>query len=139
MTSTGFPPHFGSSCDKSTPGREINHASLLLVLYNGKRVATLTGSPKVYQRDEFATFGTLAGGSAYDLGLQVLDTMCEFTQLPNDRLSFHMGNNFLFVLFFTGRELRTVLIYQGNVFMTLVYSIDFYFVGMEILNEKVVS
>ena len=106
LPSTGFPPHFASSCDKSMPGRETNHAILLLVLYNGKRVAIPTGSPKVYQQDESGTAGTLAGGSAYDLGLQVLDTMCEFAQLPNDRLSYHdMGKSFLFVLFFTGREL----------------------------------
>ena len=67
--------------------------------------------------------------------------MCEFAQLPNDRLSYHdMGNSFLFVLFFTGRELLFEYIKETYLWLRLIYSMDFFFsVAMVCLHEKVVS
>ena len=49
---TTFPPHFSCTSDKSTPGRTTNHAIMILVPINGKRVAIPIGGPKVYSTDE---------------------------------------------------------------------------------------
>ena len=94
--STGFKPHFGTTCDKSTPGRETNQAILLLVMHKGKRVAIPLGSPKVYEPDENNP-GQITGGSAFDLGEQVFNTLLEYALLSPESLSYNMGRLFIYI------------------------------------------
>ena len=95
LNSTGFPPHFGIACIKSTPGRQTNHAIMLLVCVNGTRRAVPLGAPKVYSIDG----GDISGGDAKLLASQVTDTLLEFT-LSNERLLDRLMGNVLFNVFF---------------------------------------
>ena len=48
LKSTGFPPNFGATCDKSTTLRATNHAAMMSVVVDGTRNAIPMGAPKVY-------------------------------------------------------------------------------------------
>lgn len=87
LPSTGFRPHFGVTCDKSTPGRETNHGIMLLLNVNGVRCAVPVGAPKVYRVVE----GEVVGNTASELGNQVLDTLLEYALLDEKCLEQLMG------------------------------------------------
>jgi len=52
LKSTGMPPHFFISVDKSTPRRETNQALLLLFVNEGKRVAFPVSANVVYKTSD---------------------------------------------------------------------------------------
>ena len=48
LESTGLRPHISLAVDKSTPHRDTNHAIVLLMPVNGKRIAMPLDAPPVY-------------------------------------------------------------------------------------------
>ena len=96
--STGFCPHFSTTCDKSTPGRETNQAIMLQVIHRGKRLAIPVGSPTVYTTSNDESMA-IDGGSGYELGSQVLSTLLDYALLDPKSLSFHMGKAILCLFF----------------------------------------
>lgn len=79
LPSTGLEPHYGATCDKSTPGKETNHGIMLLYNVNGIRDAIPLGAPKVYS----ATSTEITGGKAIDLANQVLDMLLSFSSVQS--------------------------------------------------------
>ena len=64
LPSTGLPPHFYVTCDKSTPKRLTNQAIVLCPMIAGKREAIVVSSPEVYQPNDSGTDGDVQGASA---------------------------------------------------------------------------
>ena len=64
MPSTGFPPHFFISADKSTPQRFTNQAIMICPIADGTRVAIPVNSPEVYSKEPDAIPGTISGANA---------------------------------------------------------------------------
>ena len=95
ITATGFPRHFGLTCDKSTPMRTTNHALMILIIVDGRRYAVPIGSPAVYSSND----GTVTGGSSKELGNQLINTLLEFTKIPDEGLKYHAGNAMHVILF----------------------------------------
>ncbi|XP_018017477.1 uncharacterized protein LOC108674085 [Hyalella azteca] len=89
LPSTSFFPHYAVACDKSTPGRETNHAIMLLAPYKGVRQAYPIGAPKVYSNEE----GRVVGGTAEELAAQVIDTIVEFSLVEPENLSYLIANH----------------------------------------------
>ena len=81
---TGFPPHFGLTCDKSTPIRETNQAVMILLIVDGVRKAIPIGAPVVYSSVQGET--GLDGGSAEQLADQVIDVLMNYTKCNKDTL-----------------------------------------------------
>ena len=77
LQSTGLPPHFSLAADKSTPHRETNHAVLVILPVEGKRVALPIDVPCVYEIVE----DDIAGGSGECLADQI-------SQILSDRIGF---------------------------------------------------
>ena len=75
LQSTGFPPHFFITADKSTPQRITNQAIMICPVVNGKRVAIPVDSPKVYSSKDRATVGTVSGANADELAKQVISSI----------------------------------------------------------------
>ena len=88
---TGFPPHFGVTLDKSTTLRDTNQAIMILLVVDGVRKAIPVGSPKVYS--PMGTEGNIEGGTGYDLGVQMVDTIKNFCRLTDDDITYLVGEN----------------------------------------------
>ena len=93
LISTGLKPHFGITCDKSTPGRETNHAIMVLLCVNGVRKAVPVGAPKVYD----ATDNRIHGGLAENLAEQLVRSLTDFT-LSGDEILHQLMGNKLYIL-----------------------------------------
>ena len=63
LPSNGLPPHFSTASDKSTPIRVTNHAIMVVVMVNGKKVAVPVEAPAVYEFKD----SDLVGGTACHL------------------------------------------------------------------------
>ncbi|XP_018010566.1 uncharacterized protein LOC108667964 [Hyalella azteca] len=91
LLSTGLPPHFYITADKSTVNRHTNQAILLIVNFNGKRIAVPVGAPPVYSVDVNSVDDTtqvqLIGGSAVELADSIINTILEKTGLPDHHLT----------------------------------------------------
>lgn len=72
LISTGLRPHVSVAVDKSTPHRDTNHAILVLLPVNGKRVAMPLDAPLVYS---VSAEGHIEGGSGQHLAEQVVDAL----------------------------------------------------------------
>ena len=72
MPSTGFPPHFFISADKSTPQRFTNQAIMICPIADGIRVAIPVNSPEVYSKELDAVPGTVSGANARQLAQQIV-------------------------------------------------------------------
>ena len=83
---TGFPPHFGITCDKSTPLRETNQAVMILLVVDGVRKAIPIGAPVVYSSSQSQGTADLEGGTADELGNQVIDTLKNYTKCKEETL-----------------------------------------------------
>ncbi|XP_018026712.1 uncharacterized protein LOC108682107, partial [Hyalella azteca] len=91
LLSTGLPPHFYITANKSTVNRHTNQAILLIVNFNGKRIAVPVGAPPVYSVDVNSVDDTsqvqLIGGSAVELADSIINTILEKTGLPDHHLT----------------------------------------------------
>ncbi len=63
------------SIDKSTPHRDTNHAVLVILLVQGKRIAMPLDAPPVYRVAE--TTADIEGGTGQDLAKQVVTVVKE--------------------------------------------------------------
>ena len=72
LQSTGFPPHFFITADKSTPQRITNQAVMICPIMNGERVAIPVDLPKVYSSEGGATAGLVSGANADELAKQAI-------------------------------------------------------------------
>ena len=72
LQSTGFPPHFFITADKSTPQRITNQAVMICPIMNDERVAIPVDSLKVYSSEGGATAGLVSGANADELANQVI-------------------------------------------------------------------
>lgn len=69
LPSTGVRPHLTIAADKSTPHRDTNHAVLLLLPVDGKRIAVPLDAPLVYEVNQETH--DILGGSGSDLLEQI--------------------------------------------------------------------
>ena len=83
LPSTGIPPHFSTTSDKSTPAHISNHAIMIMVTLNGKKIAIPVDAPPVYHFEQ----EHLEGGTASELAEQVLASLSNTLKLPNSSLS----------------------------------------------------
>ena len=63
LESTGLRPHISLAVDKSTPHRDTNHAILVLLPVDGKRIAVPLDAPPVYSM--LKEQRTLKGGGGW--------------------------------------------------------------------------
>ena len=75
LESTGLPPHICLAVDKSTPHRDTNHAVLVILPVQGKRIAMPLDAPPVYRVAE--TTVDIEGGIGQDLAKQVVTVVKE--------------------------------------------------------------
>ena len=87
LKSTGLPPHFGTTSDKSTPINVTNHAIMILVMVNGKKTAIPIDAPPVYQ----FTDNRVEGGAAKDLAEQVVSCLVKIN-IPPTSFSYLMAH-----------------------------------------------
>ena len=88
LPSTGLPPHFGTTSDKSTPIHVSNHAIMILVMVNGMKTAIPVDAPPVYSFSEAG----IKGGTADELAEQVISALVKTLKLPNNALSSLMAH-----------------------------------------------
>lgn len=88
LASTGLPPHFGTTSDKSTPIHVLNHAIMILVMVNGMKTAIPVDAPPVYSFSEAG----LKAGTADELAEQVISALVKTLKLPNNALSSLMAH-----------------------------------------------
>lgn len=94
MEYTGLPPHISLAVDKSIPHRETNHAVLLLIPVEGKRIAMPLDAPAVYTVDKETK--EVQGGYDQDLAKQISTVLKEKLDFQADEMHFIRG---VFVLF----------------------------------------
>ena len=84
LESTGLCPHVSLAVDKSTPHRDTNHAILVLLPVDGKRIAVPLDAPPVYSVVE----GTkdIEGGDGQDLAEQVSKVVKEKLDFNEDEI-----------------------------------------------------
>ena len=86
LESTGLPPHFCLTADKSTPHMETNHAVLVILPVEGKRVALPIDAPCVYgiEEDDWLT----TGGPGEDLADQISQVLLHRLCFESEDLHF---------------------------------------------------
>ena len=84
LLSTGLPPHFCTTSDKSTPLRISNHAIMILVMVNGEKTAIPVSAPHVYEFSE----SQISGGTAPHLAEQVISSLLTNLNLQETHLSY---------------------------------------------------
>ena len=89
MECTGLPPHISLAVDKSTPHRETNHAVLLLIPVEGKRIAMPLDAPTVYTVDKETK--EVQGGYGQDLAKQISTILKEKLDFQADEMHFIRG------------------------------------------------
>ena len=88
LPSTGLKPHFSMAMDKSTPHRDTNHAILIIMPVNGRRVAVLMDAALVYKiHDE----GNITGGSGVYLAHQAVESIKKNLEFESKGLSYIRG------------------------------------------------
>ena len=75
LESTGLPPHISLAVDKSTPHRDTNHAVLVILPVQGKRIAMPLDAPPVYRIAEMTA--DIEGGTGQDLAKQIVTVVKE--------------------------------------------------------------
>lgn len=98
LKSTGLRPHISLAVDKSTPHRDTNHAILLLLPVEGKRVAMPLDAPLVYSvADET---NDIEGGSGEDLAEQIVNVLEEKLGFKEDDMHYVRGVSRIYCLKF---------------------------------------
>lgn len=89
LPNTGLPPHFAVAVDKSTPIRDTNQAIMLLMPFEGKRIAMPIDAPKVYgySDEEHA----ITGGTGRDLADQIYGVLRNKLDLNQEQFHFLRG------------------------------------------------
>ena len=90
LKATGLRPHISFAVDKSTPHRETNHAILLLMPVNGRRIAMPLDCPLVYSVDPVAR--DIVGGCRKHLAKQVIDALTKKVSFTLSDLHYLRGN-----------------------------------------------
>ena len=75
LVSTGLHPHISLAVDKLTPHRETNHAIILILPVNRKRVAMPIDAPVVYSYSGNDKGADIHGGIGEDLAEQVVSVV----------------------------------------------------------------
>ena len=83
--STGLKPHFLMSVNKSTCHRDTNHAILIIMPVNGRRVAVPMDAPLVYKIDDE---GDITEGSGVDLAHQSVESVKKNLEFESKDLSY---------------------------------------------------
>ncbi len=83
LVSTHLRPHISLAVDKSTPHRDTNHAIMVILHVNGKRVVLPIDAPIVYHYSEEEN--DIQGGSGEDLAQQVVKVI-------KDKLDFKVND-----------------------------------------------
>lgn len=89
LVSTGLHPHISVAVDKSTPHRDTNHAILVLLPVDGKRVAMPLDAPLVYSISRATN--DIEGGSGKDLANQVVTVLRDKLEFSNEDMSYLRG------------------------------------------------
>ncbi len=108
LQSTGLQPHFSVSVDKSTPHHDTNHAILIIIPVNGKRVAVPIDAPLVYKVNDD---NSITGGVGSALAQQVVSVLKKDLEMNNDDLSYVRGETFQFLIFLSKMYILFVIIY----------------------------
>jgi len=88
LPSTGLRSHFSISIDKSTPNRHTNHAILIIIPVDGKRMAIPIDAPIVYNTNDDCD---IEGGSGEDLANQVIEVLEKVLELTEEDLCYIWG------------------------------------------------
>ena len=88
LPSTGLKPHFLMAIDKSTAHRDTDHAVLIIMLVNRRRVAVLVDAPLVYKIDDE---GDITGGSGVDLVHETIESVKKNLDFESKDLSYIRG------------------------------------------------
>ena len=86
--STGLKPHFSMAVNKSTRHRDTNHAILIIMPVNGRRVAVPMDAPLVYKIDDE---GDITGGSGVDLVHETIESVKKNLDFESKDLSYIRG------------------------------------------------
>ena len=84
ILSTGMPPHFATTSDKSTPIKVSNHAIMVLTVVDGEKCAIPICAPKVYEYGD----NSLSGGTAPHLAEQVIESLKNNVKIQDEVLSY---------------------------------------------------
>ena len=98
LISTGLRPHVSVAVDKSTPHRDTNHAILVLLPVNGKRVAMPLDAPLVYS---VSGEGDIEGGSGQHLAEQVVDALRNKLKFNDRDMNYVRGRSIVDTLCYT--------------------------------------
>ena len=90
LKATGLRRHISLAVDKSTPHRETNHAILLLMPVNGRRIAVPLDCPLVYSLDPVTQ--DIVGGSGERLAKQIIDVLKKKVSFTLSDLHYVRGN-----------------------------------------------
>uniref|UniRef100_A0A7M6DPB1 Uncharacterized protein n=2 Tax=Clytia hemisphaerica TaxID=252671 RepID=A0A7M6DPB1_9CNID len=82
---TGLCPHIAVASDKSTPGRETNHAIMIIIPFNGKRIPMPIDAPLVYEMNDE---NNLEGGSGEDLAYQITDVLKKRLKIDEEKIHY---------------------------------------------------
>ena len=91
LISTGLRPHVSLAADKSTPHRETNHAIMVILPVDGKRVALPIDAPIVYNYSNTEEDFHLQGGSGEDLAQQVVTVVKDKLGFNDDDMEYIRG------------------------------------------------
>ena len=89
LLSTGLRPHISVAVDKSTPHHDTNHAILVLLPVDGKRVAMPLDAPLVYSVCRVTN--EIEGGSGKDLANQVVTVLRDKLEFSNEDMNYLRG------------------------------------------------
>ena len=95
LESTGLRPHISLAVDKSTPHRDTNHAILVLLPVDGKRIAVPLDAPPVYSIVEGTKDIEGGGGGGQDLAEHVSKVVNEKLDFNEDDMQYVRGSNLL--------------------------------------------
>ena len=91
LKTTSLRPHISVAVDKSTPHRETNHAILLLMPVNGRRIAMPLDCPPVYSVDPVTR--DIVGGCGEHLAEQIIDVLKKKVSFTPSDLHYIRGIN----------------------------------------------
>ncbi len=93
LESTGLRPHISLAVDKSTPHRDTNHAIMLLLPMNGKRIAMPLDAPPVYSIAEESN--EIEGGTGEDLAKQIVNVLKEKLDFDQEHMHYVRGTMYI--------------------------------------------
>ena len=89
LESTGLYPHISLAVDKSTPHRHMNHAIMVLLPVNGRRIAMPIDAPPVYSIT--VNSNEIGGGTGQDLADQIAEVLREKLDFDQNHMNYVRG------------------------------------------------